>query len=127
LFFSGFYGVVGWFTYVACILPLSNQNKTIAMKKFLLIIFAAGLLTAHNTFASTYNNDTAYQEKVYTKIAADKVAASVLKEITEKYEGYTIAEAYASEDSEYKLVLKKEQTQVTVFYNSKGEFLKEQK
>ncbi|MFP9115613.1 hypothetical protein ACLI1A_16860 [Flavobacterium sp. RHBU_3] len=97
------------------------------MKKFLLIIVVGTMLNGFSAFATPLSQDTVMQEKVYTKIAADKVAAAVLKEITEKYEGYTIAEAYVSEDSEYKLVLKKEQTQVTVFYNSKGEFLKEQK
>ena len=99
------------------------------MKKFIITALLLGGLSAS---ASVIRNDEnpvqiEKQEKVYSKIATDKVPAAVLKEISEKYEGYNISAAYASEDSEYKLELAKDSTLVTVFYNAKGEFIKEKK
>ena len=98
------------------------------MKKFLVIAFAlGGLLAGATTNKLNVPVSIEKQEKVYTKTTTDKVPVTVLKEISEKYEGYNISAAYVAEDGEYKLELAKETTVVTVFYNAKGEFVKEQK
>jgi len=65
------------------------------------------------------------QEKEYKKVDATAVPAAILKEISTKYSGYAITDAYASEDGEYKLVVAKDKKTVTVFYTSTGEFVKE--
>lgn len=98
------------------------------MKKFLIIAILLGGFIA-NANVRPVNNPLSVvkQEKVYSKIATDKIPVTVLKEISEKYEGYNISAAYASEDSEYKIELAKETTVVTVYYNAKGEFIKEKK
>ena len=99
------------------------------MKKFIITALILGGISANAALATITNNAIAVerQEKVYTKIATDKVPAAVLKEISEKYEGYNVSAAYASEDSDYKLELAKDSTVVTVYYNAKGEFIKEKK
>lgn len=98
------------------------------MKKIFVIALALGGFLANAAVSRVIEPvRTEKQEKVYSKISTDKVPVVVLKEISDKYEGYNISAAYASEDSEYKLELAKESTLVTVYYNAKGEFIKEKK
>lgn len=108
---------------------LIRSQIIIAMKKIVALVFSVGMLAT--TFAAPVipnANAREVQEKVYNKIEAKDVPAEILKEITEKYPGYTVNTAFKSEDgSDYKLVLGKDTTSVTVFYNAKGEFEKEQK
>lgn len=69
-----------------------------------------------------------WQEKVYKQIEPTAVPAAILKEITEKYPGYVVKEAYAAEDgSEYKIVITKGVDTENVYYTAAGEFVKEEK
>ncbi|WP_116786974.1 hypothetical protein [Flavobacterium psychrotrophum] len=100
------------------------------MKKLIIAALLLGGLSSVSASVVRNNENPVTiekQEKVYSKIATDKVPVAVLKEISEKYEGYNVSAAYASEDSDYKLELAKESTVVTVYYNAKGEFIKEKK
>lgn len=67
------------------------------------------------------------QEKEYKKIDTADVPANALKEISTKYSGYTITEAYVAEDGEYKVVLAKDKTTLKVYYSATGEYVKEEK
>jgi len=68
------------------------------------------------------------QEKEYKKIEATAIPSTISKEIKDKYEGYTIAEAYSAADgSDYKLVVSKDTNALTVWYTAAGEFIKEEK
>lgn len=99
------------------------------MKKILAVVFSVSVFTS--VFAVNVVpvvNSVEFQDKVYTKVDVKDVPAEILKEITEKYPGYTVNTAFKAEDgSDYKLVLGKDGISVTVFYNAKGEFIKEQK
>lgn len=75
-----------------------------------------------NTTVISYN-----QEKEYKKIDTTDVPANALKEISTKYSGYTITEAYVAEDGEYKVVLTKDKTTLKVYYSATGEYVKEEK
>lgn len=100
------------------------------MKKLFLSV---ALAFALSTFAVPALSTTAIpvvvkQEKVYKKIETSAVPAAILKEITDKYSGYAVNEAYAAEDTtDYKIVLSKDAKVVTVYYTAAGEFVKEEK
>ena len=68
-----------------------------------------------------------WRKNNYRKIKIDEVLANVLKAISDNYIGYTVIEAYISEEEtgEYKLVLKKEGKQLVVYYKSSGELIKQ--
>lgn len=98
------------------------------MKKILAItVFALGSVI--NANATTKTNDSieinVLQEKTYAPIEASAIPAEALKNISSKYGGYTLKEAHASEDGEYKLVLSKDGKTVTAYFTSTGEFIKE--
>lgn len=65
------------------------------------------------------------QEKEYAKIDTSDVPVDVLRSISAKYSGYSLDEAYLSDDVEYKVVLTKEKTKITAIYKATGEFVKE--
>jgi len=98
------------------------------MKELLIISFlmalggSAGESIAHNAQQLNIN-----QKNNYRKIKIDEVLANVLKAISDNYIGYTVIEAYISEEEtgEYKLVLKKEGKQLVVYYKSSGELIKQ--
>lgn len=91
------------------------------------LVFAMSASAATTNIVSTdFNTIEASQEKEYKKIETSAVPAPVLKEISTKYSGYAISEAHASDDGEYKLIVTKQDKKVTVYYNSAGEFVKEQ-
>ncbi|KGO90917.1 hypothetical protein [Flavobacterium subsaxonicum] len=89
------------------------------------LVLALGANAASVTLNTTSFTFQVNQEKEYKKVDASAVPAAILKEISTKYSGYAITDAYASEDGEYKLVVAKDKKTVTVFYTSTGEFVKE--
>lgn len=104
------------------------QTKQIKMKKIFLtaaLVLALGANAKQVTISTTAFTHEVKQEKEYKKIDTTAVPVAVLKEISTKYSGYIISEAFASEDGEYKLALAKDKKTVTVYYNSEGEFVKE--
>lgn len=68
----------------------------------------------------------AQEEVAYTKIEVADVPEKVATAVAAKYEGYTIDEASKGSDNSYKLVIKKEDAKLTVYFNEAGEFLKEE-
>lgn len=96
------------------------------------IFLTAALVLALGVNANVINTTVSKpaiekQEKEYKKIEAAKIPSAVKQEVDTKYEGYAIAEAAASADSEYKITLTKEGKTVVVYYNSAGEFIKKTK
>lgn len=67
----------------------------------------------------------AQTEVTYTKVEVSEVPEAVTKAVAAKYEGYTIDEAAKGSDNSYKLVIKKEDTKLTVYFSEAGEFVKE--
>ena len=65
-------------------------------------------------------NDVTF-EKIETADVPQVVSSAAL----EKYAGYAIEEAYKGSDNTFKLVLKKDDAKLTVYYNESGEFVKE--
>lgn len=98
------------------------------MKKILLVT-AITLGLGINANATTEKNISTeiniLQEKTYSPIEASAIPADALKNISAKYGGYTLKEAHASADGEYKLVLSKDGKTVTAYFTSTGEFIKE--
>lgn len=68
----------------------------------------------------------AQEEVTYTKIEVAQVPENVTTAVKAKYEGYTIEEASKGSDNSYKLVIKKEDKKLTVYFNEAGEFVKEE-
>ncbi|KOS07549.1 hypothetical protein AM493_17000 [Flavobacterium akiainvivens] len=100
------------------------------MKKLFLtvaLVFALGL-SATPAHTSAGVTEVIKQEKAFKKIETTAVPAAILKELSEKYAGYTVTQAYAAEDSsEYKIELGKDNKAQTVYYSAAGEFVKEEK
>lgn len=98
------------------------------MKKILLVT-AITLGLGINANATTEKNISTeinvLQEKTYSPIEASAIPADALKNISAKYGGYTLKEAHAAPDGEYKLVLSKDGKTVTAYFTSTGEFIKE--
>lgn len=68
----------------------------------------------------------AQAEETYNKVTTDSLPETVKTAVSAKYAGYTIDEVYKSSENNYKLILKKEETKVTVYYGETGEFKKEE-
>lgn len=68
----------------------------------------------------------AQEEVTYTKVEVAEVPEAVKTAVAAKYEGYTIEEAAKGSDNSYKLVIKKDDAKLTVYYSEAGEFLKEE-
>ena len=100
------------------------KNLFLTAALVLTIIANAGTITT-----TTVTNDVtySYQEKEYKKITQAEIAQEVLNKAVEKYQGYALVEAFvASDGTDYKLVLTKNDKDVAVFYKSNGEFIKEE-
>lgn len=67
----------------------------------------------------------AQEEVTYTKVEVAEVPQKLATAVAAKYEGYAIEEAAKGSDNSYKLVIKKEDAKLTVYFNEAGEFLKE--
>jgi len=98
--------------------------KNLFLTAALVFVLGANAATTANNHNITITKN---QEKEYKKIDTAKVPAAILQEISTKYSGYSITEAFASEDGEYKLALAKDKTALKVYYTSAGEFVKEEK
>lgn len=68
----------------------------------------------------------AQAEVTYAKVEVAEVPEAVAKAVASKYEGYAVEEAYKGCDNSYKLVIKKEDAKVTVYYSESGELVKEE-
>lgn len=94
------------------------------MKKlFLMLAFATGL-TANAASLVTNSTEITVQEKQYKKIDASKVSPEVLEKIKKGYGNYNIKEAYVAADGEYKLVLTKDNTDLTATFTPAGDLIK---
>ena len=89
-------------------------------------MFSLTLFAGTTTYASSnlFLFET-HQEKEYRKIETTQVPTDILKSIGAKYAGYSLEEAYVSEDAEYKVVLLKDEKKITAIYKATGEFVKE--
>lgn len=67
----------------------------------------------------------AQEEVTYTQIEVAEVPEKVATAVAAKYEGYAIEEAAKGSDNSFKLVIKKDDAKMTVYFNEAGEFLKE--
>lgn len=78
------------------------------------------------TPAATATQATASQEKEFNTVTQAQIPAAVIKPAVAKYEGYSLVEALVAADkSEYKLVLTKDGKDLTAYFKSNGEFIKE--
>lgn len=68
----------------------------------------------------------AQEENVYTAVEAATLPEAMTKAVAAKYAGYTIEAAYKGSANDYKLVLKKDNAQVTAYFKEAGEFVKEE-
>lgn len=67
----------------------------------------------------------AQEEVTYTKVEVSELPEAVTKGVADKYAGYTIEEAYKGSDTNYKMVIKKDDAKLTVLFKESGEFVKE--
>lgn len=99
------------------------------------LFLSAALMLALAANATTVNysvNDKATsslcqeQEKEFKKVEQEQITPEVLNNAVEKYKGYKLVESLVATDgTEYKLVLTKDGKDVSAFYKSNGEFIKE--
>lgn len=97
------------------------------MKRYLTMIFILALLANAGAvpIAAPVNWITKQQD-VYRKIEVTDVYTNVLKNISDNYNGYSVSEAWISEENGYKLELVKKERSLMVYYKSTGEFIKEE-
>lgn len=101
--------------------------KNLFLSAALVLGLAANAQTEIANASATDTTVSANQEKEYKKIEQSQIAPDVLKQAVTKYQDYSLVEALVSEDgTEYKLVLTKDSKNVTAFYKSNGEFIKEE-
>lgn len=78
------------------------------------------------TPAPTAAQATTSQDKQYNAVTQAQIPAAVIKPAVAKYQGYSLVEALvAADNSEYKLVLTKDGKDLTAYFKSNGEFIKE--
>lgn len=65
-------------------------------------------------------------EITYSKIEVKEVPQLIKTAVAGKYAAYTPDEAYKGSDGTFKLVLKREEKKLTVYYSESGEFKKEE-
>lgn len=111
--------------------------------KSLLVVATMGLLSTTVSAATFATQDTiikdtlkkevptqmicmAADDVTYTKVETADVPQAVKSAATEKYAAYVIDEAFKGSDNSFKLILKKEEAKLTVYYNEAGEFQKEE-
>ena len=104
--------------------------KNLFLSAALILGLAASAQTEIANATATVATDTtvsANQEKEYKKVEQSQIAPDVLKQAVTKYQNYSLVEALVAEDgTEYKLVLTKDGKNLTAFYKSNGEFIKEE-
>lgn len=104
--------------------------KNLFLSAALVLGLAANAQTEIANATATVATDTtvsANQEKEYKKVEQSQIAPDVLKQAVAKYQNYSLVEALVAQDgTEYKLVLTKDGKNLTAFYKSNGEFIKEE-
>jgi hypothetical protein len=79
------------------------------------------------TMADPATATASASQEDYSKIQQSQIAPAVLKTAVAKYKDYSLVEALIAQDgSNYKLVLTKDGKDVTAYYKSNGEFIKEE-
>lgn len=100
------------------------------MKNLFLTAALALTLSAGATTLNTINNtniSVQEQEKEYKKVDQGAITQEVLKSAVAKYQGYELVNAYmAADGSDYKFELTKDGKEVTAYFKSNGEFIKEE-
>jgi len=96
---------------------------------FLITAFVIGFGVAANAQADQTTTKTTTETsttKQYKSIDRNTVSPTALEKIGTKYGGYSILEAFQAPDGEYKLIVSKDNKKSTAYFNSTGEFLKEE-
>lgn len=94
------------------------------MKKLFLMLAIAVGFTANATVITIKPASYLTQEKQYKKIEVKEVSKEALDKIKKGYGNYTIKEAYVAPDGEYKLVLTKDNTDLTATFTPAGDLIK---
>ena len=97
------------------------------MKNFLFSIF---IVVSFSSYSSATVNDIKlfylFQEVLFKRIEANQIPSQVLKKASARYSGYSLNEVFVNENNEYKLVLKKNDKIINVYYKDTGDFIKEE-
>lgn len=107
---------------------ISNGNVCI-MRILLLFATLVRMSTANAEDYRIERNGTIItvnQEKEYKKVGISEVPAQLLKQVSSKYAGYTLTEAHASDDGDFKIVLVKGNNRIKAYYKATGVFIKEE-
>lgn len=94
------------------------------MKKLVLMLAIATGFTANATLSLANPVSQHLQEKQYKKIEISQVSKDALEKIKKGYGNYTIKEAHVAADGEYKLVLTKDNTDLTATFTPAGDLIK---
>lgn len=97
------------------------------MKNIAAAIAFLSVLSANACSAECVANSIVMTQQGYRKIDVTDVPIAILKQITDKYHGYSVSGAYTSEEceSEYKLVLLRDRRMLTAYYKNTGDFIKD--
>lgn len=68
----------------------------------------------------------AQEEVTYTKIEISEIPEKITAAVAAKYDGYAVEGADKGSDASYKLVINKDNTTLTVYFNEAGEFIREE-
>lgn len=113
---------------------ISITSSVLTLKLYIMknLFLSAALMLAFAANATVYTTNTnttsicQEQEKEYKKVEQEQIAPEVLKNAVAKYQGYKLVDSLVATDgTEYKLVLTKDGKDVSAFYKSNGEFIKE--
>ncbi|AWH86813.1 hypothetical protein HYN59_17605 [Flavobacterium album] len=98
------------------------------MKSIVTAIAFISALSANAGPAHHETNDIAKIWCGYRKIDITDVPIAILKQISDKYYGYSVSGAYTSEEgeNEYKLVLVNKGRIVIAYYKHTGDFIKDE-
>jgi hypothetical protein len=94
------------------------------MKKLLILLAITMTFAANALTSDTKSAEITLQEKQYKKIDSSKVAPEALEKIKKGYGNYAIKEAYVATDGEYKLILTKDNIDLTATFTAAGDLIK---
>lgn len=101
-----------------------------------LILFSFSLRANGETEMSKLPEDTLKKETetlvlrstqvVYAQVRLAQVPVVVKSALASRFSAYVLSEAYKGNDSTYKLILKREEIKMTVYYSENGTFIKKE-
>ncbi|MUP38401.1 hypothetical protein [Labilibaculum euxinus] len=100
--------------------------KRVLIVSAVALMFSVSIPTSVSAVNLVSGTSFVQEDVKYEEVKAEELPKMVQTAITESYSDYAILKSFIGNDGSYKIILSKPEGNIAVYFNAKGEFVKQE-